>query len=570
MFDSLIRWLNNMRIARKLFIAPALITVFMIGMAAVTQNGSRQQSTALDEIANVAIAKDDLGVTARAMANTTHVDLFRMVSWLANSNDAAKVGEATKSVERDVTAVGQALDQLASSFILEPEEKKALDSVRLAFKDYSSALRTVIDMGSGDSGTALMFMSDADTKFAALDMRLNEMHELQKRLGRATFDAATTTAARTERLFVGLLIGAVILAVVVTLLVSRMIARPIVGMTEVMTSLSAGNKNVDVPETSRRDEIGRMAAAVMVFKENMARADALSAEQARERRIKEDRAQRLETSARNFDQNVSDVVRAVSEATEKLQSSAHSMSAMANEATQRATVVARASEEASENVQTVAAAAEELSASINEIGQHVRNSSTIAQQAVSDAENTNIAMENLAETALRIGDIVKLINHIAGQTNLLALNATIEAARAGDAGRGFAVVASEVKSLATQTSKATDDIAAQVAAIQAATENSVAAIKGIGATIRQVSEISVSISSAVEQQGAATKGIACNVQQAATGTYDVSANIAGVSAAACNTGDAAEAVLNSSRGMAQQAEMLRGEVDRFLAEIRAA
>jgi len=539
-------------------------------MAAVTQNGSRQQSAALDEIANVAIAKDDLGVTARAMANTTHVDLFRMVSWLANSNDAAKVGEATKSVERDVTAVGQALDQLVSSFILEPEEKKALDSVRLAFKDYSSALRIVIDMGSGDSGTALMFMSDADTKFAALDMRLNEMHELQKRLGRATFDAATTTAARTERLFVGLLIGAVILAVVVTLLVSRMIARPIVGMTEVMTSLSAGNKNVDVPETSRRDEIGRMAAAVMVFKENMARADALSAEQARERRIKEDRAQRLETSARNFDQNVSDVVRAVSEATEKLQSSAHSMSAMANEATQRATVVARASEEASENVQTVAAAAEELSASINEIGQHVRNSSTIAQQAVSDAENTNIAMENLAETAHRIGDIVKLINHIAGQTNLLALNATIEAARAGDAGRGFAVVASEVKSLATQTSKATDDIAAQVAAIQAATENSVAAIKGIGATIRQVSEISVSISSAVEQQGAATKGIACNVQQAATGTYDVSANIAGVSAAACNTGDAAEAVLNSSRGMAQQAEMLRGEVDRFLAEIRAA
>ena len=493
-----------------------------------------------------------------------------MVSWLANSNDAAKVGEATKSVERDVTAVGQALDQLVSSFILEPEEKKALDSVRLAFKDYSSALRIVIDMGSGDSGTALMFMSDADTKFAALDMRLNEMHELQKRLGRATFDAATTTAARTERLFVGLLIGAVILAVVVTLLVSRMIARPIVGMTEVMTSLSAGNKNVDVPETSRRDEIGRMAAAVMVFKENMARADALSAEQARERRIKEDRAQRLETSARNFDQNVSDVVRAVSEATEKLQSSAHSMSAMANEATQRATVVARASEEASENVQTVAAAAEELSASINEIGQHVRNSSTIAQQAVSDAENTNIAMENLAETAHRIGDIVKLINHIAGQTNLLALNATIEAARAGDAGRGFAVVASEVKSLATQTSKATDDIAAQVAAIQSATENSVAAIKGIGATIRQVSEISVSISSAVEQQGAATKGIACNVQQAATGTYDVSANIAGVSAAACNTGDAAEAVLNSSRGMAQQAEMLRGEVDRFLAEIRAA
>lgn len=570
MFNSLVRRLNDTRIARKLFIAPTLITVFMLGMAAVAEYGSRQQSAALDEIANVAIAKDELGVIARTMANTTHVDLFRMVSWLANSNDAAKVAETAKSVRRDIAAVEQALGKLGSSFTFEPIEKKAFDAVASALAEYSAALRTVIDMGSADSGTSLMFMSDADGKFAALDMRLNEMHEVQKKISRATVDAATHTAAQTERMFLGLLIGAVFLAIMVTLLVSRMIARPIVGITEIMSGLSSGNKDVDVPETARGDEIGRMAKAVLVFKENMIHADALSAEQARERRAKEARAQKLEERARSFDENVSGVVRAVSDATVNLQSSALSMSAMANEATQRATIVASASEEASANVQTVAAAAEELAASINEIGQHVRNSSTIAQRAVSDADNTNSVMENLAETAHRIGDIVKLINDIAGQTNLLALNATIEAARAGDAGRGFAVVASEVKSLATQTAKATEDIAAQVTAIQGATQNSVVAIKGIGSTIRQVSEIILSISSAVEEQGVATKGIACNVQQAAAGTGDVSSNIASVSAAASNTGNAADGVLNSARGMAQQAEMLRDEVDRFLAEIRAA
>jgi methyl-accepting chemotaxis protein len=569
-FDSLMFRLNDMPIARKLFIAPVLITGFMIGMAAVAQYGSHQQTAALDEIANVAIAEADLSVAARAMANSTHVDLFRTVSWLANSNDADKAIAATKSVERDVAVVGKTLDQLSSDFVLEAEERKALDRVMLAFRAYSSALRTVIDMGAGDGGTALMFMSDADSKFATLDQRLNEMRELQKKFSRATLDAATSTSAHTKRLFFGLLIGAVLLAAAVTLLVSRMIARPIVGMTEVMTSLSSGSKHVDIPGTSRGDEIGRMAAAVLVFRESMLRADALSIEQERERQIRDARAQRLEKSARLFDQNVSEVVRSVSEATAKLESSACSMSAMANEATQRATVVTKASEEASANVQTVAAAAEELSASINEIGQHVRSSSAIAQQAVSDADSTNTVMEDLAETGRRIGDIIKLINAIASQTNLLALNATIEAARAGDAGRGFAVVASEVKSLAAQTSKATEDIAAQVVAIQAATENSVKAIKGIGATIRQVSEISVSISSAVDEQGVATAGIATNVHHAAMGTHEVSTNIAGVSTAASDTGHAAEDVLNSARGMAQQAETLRREVDRFLAEIRAA
>jgi methyl-accepting chemotaxis protein len=570
MLKTLTLRLNDTRISRKLFIAPALITVFMIGMAAIAQHGSHQQSAALDDVVNVALAKDELGVAAHATARTAHVDLFRMIGWVTNSNDAASIARSTEAVQHDLAAARQTLEQIAASFVLAADEKTELDGVKTALKAYADAAQSVIDMATSDSATALMFMSEADGKFAALDTRLGTMHDLEKRLGNATVVTAASSAAATARVFLLLLICAVVLAALVTVAVSRMIARPIAGMTETMTTLSSGNTDVAVPGTERRDEIGRMAQAVLVFKENMVRADALALEQQRERQVKEARAQRLETSARSFDENVGAVVRAVSAATSQLQAAARSMSAIADEATKRAGVVATASEEASTNVHTVAAAAEELSASIAEISDQVRRASDVAQQAVSDADRTNGAIESLAATADRIGNVVKLINDIAGQTNLLALNATIEAARAGEAGRGFAVVASEVKSLATQTAKATEDIAAQVAAIQGATRDSVAAIRGIGTTIRQVSEISVSISSAVEEQGAATHEIARNVQQAASGTSEVSTNIAGVTTAADKTGEAAGEVLSSARAMAEQADLLRAEVDRFLAEVRAA
>jgi methyl-accepting chemotaxis protein len=218
----------------------------------------------------------------------------------------------------------------------------------------------------------------------------------------------------------------------------------------------------------------------------------------------------------------------------------------------------------------VAAAATELSSSIAEIARQVNVSNDIAGQAVKDIDRTNAIIESLAETAQRIGDIVSLINDIVGQTNLRALNATIEAARAGEAGRSFQVVAAEVKALANQTAKATEEITAQVGSIQGATQDSVKAIKSISQTIRHISEIAEAISTAVEQQGNATNEIARNIQQAAAGTGEVSENITGVTKAASATGRAAEDVLKSAHDMAQQAELLRGEVDRFLDEVKAA
>jgi methyl-accepting chemotaxis protein len=569
MFGAMIKRLNDTRILNKLFIAPSIITGFLIIMAAVAQYGSHKQSIALDQVVNVSFAKGELGAEARLYARTAQYDLFRMISWLSNSSDGGNSKDVAKAIQKDVEQTAAALDRLRNSLVLDADESRLLAEAIDTLKGYSAAVNVVIDLSS-DPATALTFMSDAETTFAMLDTRLGALHDFERRIGRQSVDAAEAGATYTTRIFLGLLIAAVVLAVLVTQLVSRMIARPLVGMTGVMTALSSGEDQVSVPETERSDEIGRMAKAVLVFQETMIRARMLSAEREREQQVKAARANRLETSARDFDQNIGGVVRAVSAATEQLQSSAQSMSVTAERASQRASAVASASEEATHNVQSVAAATEQLSASVIEIGRQAQRSSEIAAQAVAETEHTNVAIENLAQASQRIGDVVKLINSIAGQTNLLALNATIEAARAGEAGAGFAVVASEVKSLATQTAKATEDIASQIGAIQQATVQSVAAIRGIGETIRQVSDIATGISSAVEQQGIATQEISHNVQRAASGTSDVSSNIVEVTQAAGDTGRAANDVLAATQAMTHQSETLRSEVARFLAEVKAA
>ncbi len=266
----------------------------------------------------------------------------------------------------------------------------------------------------------------------------------------------------------------------------------------------------------------------------------------------------------NMANEVAQVVELVASASTEMQSSAQALAATAEQTNQQSTAVAAASEEVTANVQTVASSAEELTASVNEISRQVAESTNISQEAVNETNRTNEAVEGLAEAAQKIGDVVKLISDIAGQTNLLALNATIEAARAGEAGKGFAVVASEVKSLANQTAKATEDIAAQVSAIQAETTSAVTAIKGIAETINKVNEIAVTISSAVEEQGAATAEISRNVQEASNGTQEVTSNIAGVSTAAGETGQAASVVLEASKGLSTSAEELRENVEKFL------
>jgi methyl-accepting chemotaxis protein len=361
------------------------------------------------------------------------------------------------------------------------------------------------------------------------------------------------------------------LGVVVALVTAHSIVKPTAGMTAVMNRLSQGDKTVDVPSLDRADEIGEMAKAVEVFKHNAIETDRLRAEQEEQKKRAEiEKKQAMNDLADRFEASVKGVVNGVSSGATEMRAAAESLSATAEETSRQATAVAAASEQASTNVQTVASAAEELSSSISEISRQVSQSATIAGKAVDEAQKTDQTVQGLAAAASKIGEVVKLINDIASQTNLLALNATIEAARAGEAGKGFAVVASEVKSLAAQTAKATEEIAAQINAIQASTGDAVTAIKGIGATIAEINEIATTIASAVEEQGAATKEISRNVQQASAGTAEVSSNIGGVTQAAQSTGSAASQMLGSASELSEQSEKLRAEVDRFLAQVRAA
>jgi len=360
------------------------------------------------------------------------------------------------------------------------------------------------------------------------------------------------------------------LGVALAMLIGGAIGKPILGMTAAMRRLAGGDTSVIIPGVGRTDEVGQMAAALQIFKDQRLAADRLSSEQAAERAAKEQRVVRLDTLTRSFEMKAGELVGLVSSAATELQATAQSMTGTAGQATQQATHVAAAAEEASVNVQTVAAAAEELASSITEISRQVAQSAKVAGRALDDAKRTDGVVQALAQGAQKIGEVVGLISNIAGQTNLLALNATIEAARAGDAGKGFAVVASEVKSLATQTARATEDIARQITQIQTATKDAVESIRGIGGTIGEISEIAAAIAAAVEEQGAATQEIARNVQQAATGTREVSSNIIGVSQGANDAGAAATQVLGAAGELSRQAEQLRSEVGRYITGVKAA
>lgn len=404
----------------------------------------------------------------------------------------------------------------------------------------------------------------------AMGLRSGGFVTVQSRMVELEADGVAKSAQDLRQALIVLLISVILLTVLIVIATQRGIVPPLRLMTDAMTQLANGTLNIKIPALDRRDEVGRMAAAVQVFKENAERVQAMEQEaEAQNRRVEEEKRAAMASMANEFEESVSAIVTSVSTAAQHMRASAQHLSTTASQALTQTHTVADAAEQGSQNVQTVASAAEELTASIQEIARQVIEANRVAQQAVDEAGVTDTGVQKLATAALKIDDVVRLIQAIAEQTNLLALNATIEAARAGDAGRGFAVVANEVKALASQTAKATEDIQAQIGAIQRESSHSVKAIQSVSSIISSISHITATVAAAVEQQGAATREITRNVQQAADGSRLVSDNIIAVRSTAEATGASATEVLTVAGDLSHQADFLQTAVQSFVARVRA-
>jgi methyl-accepting chemotaxis protein len=464
----------------------------------------------------------------------------------------------TKFLETSLVSIHANNEKITQRVV---EISELLKGYRASFVKFSENAKSIAKLSTGmtDAAAAILQLSNSLKSDLSADQQRIETE-------------ASATIGETERFILMLAAGGLALGAVLALMLGNGISRPMIRMCKAMRELAAGNFDVVLPGLGRKDEIGEMASAVEEFKvQAVAKAERDAAgQEAQNKAAGAARRAELIRFADEFESAVGSIVSNVSASAVQLETAAGTLTRTAETTQNLSSQVAGASEEASSNMQSVASATEELSTSVDEIGRRVRESSRIADAAVRQAGETDARIGKLSHAAQQIGDVVKLITAIAEQTNLLALNATIEAARAGDAGRGFAVVASEVKSLASQTARATDEISNHISGMQGATQESVVAIKEIGGTIGQISEIASTIAAAVEQQSSATQEIARSVQNVAQGTQEAASSVMQVNRGATETGSASEEVLQSARSLSAESTRLREELDRFMGNIRAA
>jgi methyl-accepting chemotaxis protein len=459
--------------------------------------------------------------------------------------------------------------------ITSPEERALYEEWSKLWDTYKKGTLDVMDLSRKSAGKMPQEANALNTKTVnpvglKADEILNKDIELNLRGSDTAGADALANYDAAFLMVVAILVISAVLGIGIGIYLVRDVSSGIASIVKPMQALGQGDLTAVVPHQGMKTEIGTMGDALQIFKQALIDKRTADEAAATDAEAKIERGRRVDSITREFETMIGEIVETVSSASTELEASASTLTATAERSQELTTTVAAASEEASTNVQSVASATEEMASSVNEISRQVQESASIANQAVDQARLTNDRVSALASAAARIGDVVELINNIAGQTNLLALNATIEAARAGEAGRGFAVVASEVKALAEQTAKATGEISTQISGIQAATQESVGAIKEIGDTIGRMSEIASTIASAVEEQGAATQEISRNVQQAAQGTMQVSSNITDVQRGASETGSASSQVLSAAQSLSSDSTRLKVEVSKFLNAVRAA
>jgi methyl-accepting chemotaxis protein len=563
-------WIKNIGLSWKVQLAPALLIVALIGVGGYALQALRSNQTAVDALVSGPVRQSELANDLTTTAWMAHAKLYRLAATAANEQDQKKIAAVAKEASATAAKISGALKAVESvQGELKPE---ALEKLKAAVAGYLKQSKNAIEMADGDAGSALMFIKGAERNFADIEKLTDDLitrssDSKDREIARAGMKLDQQQLTLTAILLVVAFVGTM-----VSFLIGRNISRPVVAMSKAMRELAVGNFEVQLPGLDRRDEVGQMACAVEEFKvQALAKAERETAErEEKNRELAKERRIELHNLAQSFETAVGNIIENVGAASSELENSAVVLTKSSAATQQLSTVVATASEETSTNVQSVASATEEMANSINEIGRQVADSNRIANEAVDQAEKTDARIAELSLAANRIGDVTKLITTIAEQTNLLALNATIEAARAGDAGRGFAVVAQEVKTLASQTAKATSEISAQISGIQSATHDSVLAIKEISGTIGRVSEIAAAIAAAIEEQAAATQEIARNVQQAAVGSTQVATSIADVNRGAGDTGSASSQVLSSAQTLLNENKRLKAEVVKFLATVRAA
>ena len=566
--------LSKIRILYKIFLLIGVMSTVTITLAVIAYRSIEVMHAATTRVD----AAGDQSLTGARLA----LDMVRL--------NRSEFRVALSPTAREVEAVSEVnkpfLSRIESGYAAfqtsaDDKQKELLDQLGAAYKTYLDGMNGVLEKARSLDGQVTLGEQQSALRDQVMVSRANarKLEDLALALNGYTSDKSNRMVEEAEhdarRLqMLMLVIGVVGVAggIAVGFLIGQFgIARPIVRAVGSLRLLAAGNTEEAIYGVGRGDEIGSVAESMQVFKENLIRTREMdAAAKALEERHAEEKRQQMNRLADQFENSVLGIVNSVSSASHQMQGNAEAMARIAEEASRQATGVSSAAVETSSNVQTVATAAEELSSSISEISRQLAEATGISADAVEQANHTGNVVAKLAEAATRIGEVVNLITDIASQTNLLALNATIEAARAGEAGKGFAVVANEVKNLATQTGRATEEIATQVGSVQASTEQAVKAIKLISTTIGKISQISTAIASAVEEQGAATAEIARNVEQAARGTEEVTGNITGVSTAAEEAGEIASQVAGASSDLSGQAGALRTAAIGFAEQVRAA
>ncbi len=561
----------SMRIGPRLALGFTAILVFIVALAIISVREVNQIDADLTQINDVNSVKQRYAINFRGSVHDRSINVRDLVL-ISDATAVRAVVSDTERLARFYAESATALDAIfASRTDIEPEERRILASIKETEGKTLPLIKQAVEaQQKGDLDQLKKSVEQSRPLFVEWLARINQFIDFQEKKNNIVAAEASKVARGFQLLTLLLSGGAVVLGIGLAFW-SMGAVRPLRTLAEAMRKLAQGDLSVAIPGTDRGDEVGEMAGAVQVFKDNAAEVERLTAEQeAAKARAAADRAAAMRDLADRFERSVSAVVDALGTAARDLNIDARSMTAAADSTNQQTQNAVAAVEQTAANVHSVAAAAEELSASIREISRQVSQSTTIAGQAVSQAEKTSRSVSGLAVAAQRIGEIVQIIESIASQTNLLALNATIEAARAGEAGKGFAVVAAEVKALANQTAQATQEIQAQVGQIQSATSETVTEIGAIGTVIGQINEITTTIAAAIEEQGAATGEISRNVQQAASGTEEASKAVTTVSAVAAETGSSAAHVLSAAANLASQSDKLKLEVEGFVQSVRTA